>query len=114
MDSSYHPIQTGAIMMKGGGAETIVNGRKPARPIFALLKGPIHGRAAVRMRRRIPGDPRYSKSLPERTGAKYGQQGDEEDDPQASRNPHFRDRMYRHCKEYMNPRPAEQIRVHAR
>ena len=86
MDGSHQPVQTGAIVVKSRGAKTIIDSRKPARPVNALLKTALDSRTAVDVYQRIRGAPRQSGELPKRTDEKEGQQADEEDDPKAGRN----------------------------
>ena len=97
MGTSHQPIKAWAIMMKSGRPQSIVNDRKPARPIDALLEGPIHGRAAVRMHLRIRSVHRSPGELPEWEGEKYGQQGDEKKGPQTGR------KTCQHSSEYTEP-----------
>ena len=92
MPCGYQPVQSWAIIMKDGGAQSVVDGWKPARPKDSLFKGALDGGAAVEMHLhivRVRGD---ALGLPERAGDKNGEQCDEESDPEAQRrsNRHFR------------------------
>ncbi len=76
MRCGYQPVQTWAIMMEDGRAQSIVDGWKPARPVNALLKGAFYSSAAVEMYLHIPCVERYPIDLPERAGDKSDKQDD--------------------------------------
>ena len=72
MRCGYQPVQSWAIMMEDGRAQSIVDGWKPARPEDALLKGALDGCAAVEMHLHVARVQGYPVDLPERTGDKNG------------------------------------------
>ena len=49
VDCPHQPIQGRAVVVKGGRAQAVVDGWKPARPINPLLEGARYSCAAVRM-----------------------------------------------------------------
>ncbi len=53
MNGANQPIQTRAIVMESRRAEAVVNGWKPAGPIYPLLEGALNGCASMKMQLNI-------------------------------------------------------------
>lgn len=76
MGGGDQPVEPWAVMVEDRRAQGLERDRKPARPEYALLKGPRHRSGAVHMQEHIVMDSGKSLFVPERADQECSEKQD--------------------------------------